>query len=237
MNYNTNIATIAQNYVSMFDELYSLNKSDIDNKKQIIYTSVQDALPITKIDGVKVNVIVCCGLTAYHKNGRMHSYLPSMPQGDYCVDKIFKILVSLDGILDNECDEIILHAKHEQFDNIEVNKYDYFDKIYNLIEKFIYNLNELKLTAYGEIDVISEKTNRKIKSDMIWIDIIKNVENVENEGLLQCCVCYNHTYTKTDCKHSLCYRCWTNIKDDEDDDADVKKACPMCRKCIRHKEL
>ena len=49
-----------------------------------------------------------------------------------------------------------------------------------------------------------------------------------------CCVCYEKTKTLTDCKHSLCIPCWAKIErqEDEDEDLDCNKLCPICRAVI-----
>ena len=36
----------------------------------------------------------------------------------------------------------------------------------------------------------------------------------------ECCVCYEKTKLKTNCKHTLCLPCWNQLKEDK---------CPMCR--------
>jgi hypothetical protein len=36
----------------------------------------------------------------------------------------------------------------------------------------------------------------------------------------ECCVCMEKTRTKTDCKHSLCIGCWSQLQ---------KRCCPMCK--------
>lgn len=54
----------------------------------------------------------------------------------------------------------------------------------------------------------------------------------------ECCVCNEFTTTKTECKHSLCYVCWSAIGKKAHDDADnyeddhIEISCPLCREDI-----
>ena len=57
--------------------------------------------------------------------------------------------------------------------------------------------------------------------------------NIEVDSIEECCVCANETYTKTHCQHSLCYRCWFNIKETNDKFI----SCPLCRKNIIDKYI
>jgi hypothetical protein len=47
----------------------------------------------------------------------------------------------------------------------------------------------------------------------------------------KCCVCHEHTMTRTDCNHNLCYVCWSAIKPTSDADRydDLCRHCPLCR--------
>ena len=42
-----------------------------------------------------------------------------------------------------------------------------------------------------------------------------------------CSVCYEKTNIKTHCEHSLCYRCWSKLKE-----VDGSLPCPICREAI-----
>jgi hypothetical protein len=43
-----------------------------------------------------------------------------------------------------------------------------------------------------------------------------------------CAVCHNSTTNKTPCSHSLCFICWEQIKENEEDNI----PCPLCREDI-----
>jgi hypothetical protein len=48
-----------------------------------------------------------------------------------------------------------------------------------------------------------------------------------------CSICYELTRQKTNCNHSLCFPCWSKIKEikirDDDEDALYVRPCPICR--------
>lgn len=66
------------------------------------------------------------------------------------------------------------------------------------------------------------------------LECLKGISNIKLDAPDDCCVCMNKTYTKTFCKHPLCYRCWFKIPDVTDGDSDdsPKMPCPLCRKNI-----
>jgi hypothetical protein len=82
-----------------------------------------------------------------------------------------------------------------------------------------------KLSVNGEISCIDDVD----ASELMLNNCIKTkFPNIEVEPIEECCVCTNQTYTKTHCQHSLCYRCWFNIKE-----TNYKFiSCPLCRKNI-----
>lgn len=81
-------------------------------------------------------------------------------------------------------------------------------------------LPNLKLQRNGRMDF------KKDGEDAIIIDLIGTIEipNVVIDSC-DCAVCYEKTYVKTNCDHSLCYRCWSKLK---------KADCPMCREPLWH---
>jgi len=59
----------------------------------------------------------------------------------------------------------------------------------------------------------------------------KNIGNdifgLEYSNCEKCSVCYEQTYTKSSCEHSLCVECWSNIKNNK---------CPLCRAFLHMKD-
>ena len=51
----------------------------------------------------------------------------------------------------------------------------------------------------------------------------------------KCCVCFITTTNKTHCKHSLCFKCWEEIKPQQVDQGEYEETilpCPLCRQNI-----
>ena len=76
------------------------------------------------------------------------------------------------------------------------------------------------------------KMNFEKDSEDAVVDEIKDLfGEIEMSNLViekcECVVCYEKTQTKTDCEHSLCYRCWSRVKK-----VDGIVPCPMCRESI-----
>ena len=57
------------------------------------------------------------------------------------------------------------------------------------------------------------------------IDIIKDNKNIEEKIISMCCVCFENTFDKTKCNHSLCNHCEILWKQ-------CNTTCPYCRKKI-----
>ena len=87
-------------------------------------------------------------------------------------------------------------------------------------------LKTLKFEKYTGRLVASEGGERyEIES---WLDFVKDIENIKTQGCEDCCVCKDKTLTTTLCGHTLCYECWEQIREDEDD----CMLCPLCREII-----
>ena len=89
----------------------------------------------------------------------------------------------------------------------------------------------LKILKYGKLSVKGEicYIDNVDASELILNKCLKTkFSNIEVEPIEECCVCSNETYTKTHCQHSLCYRCWFNIKETNHKFI----SCPLCRKNI-----
>jgi hypothetical protein len=88
-------------------------------------------------------------------------------------------------------------------------------------------LPKLKLNIHGKLSPSETADDIDIQLN----DIFARITNVTINPTDECCVCCNHTYTKTPCKHSLCYRCWFKLgkTDDENPDDGLDFTCPICR--------
>lgn len=63
--------------------------------------------------------------------------------------------------------------------------------------------------------------------------IFVNIPNITYTATQECCVCTNHTLTKTPCNHQLCHRCWFKLKLNSERDI----PCPMCRQDIGYIDM
>ena len=91
-------------------------------------------------------------------------------------------------------------------------------------------LPKLKLSINGRLTI-----DNNDKCSMKMLDIFSKINNLKVDEIRECCVCYQHTHTKTPCNHSLCYRCWFKLPHigEDDDDEDFEIPCPICRENIR----
>jgi hypothetical protein len=69
----------------------------------------------------------------------------------------------------------------------------------------------------------------------VWYDFLKDLPD-GNQVVMkddECCVCREHTKTKTHCNHSLCYVCWEQLPIDGNplyEECTID--CPICRRNI-----
>lgn len=218
---NMNLKTITTHYVWNMNKLLDENKDDIEKLKHID-ANLGDILPIKQIDGVNVNVEVRCYIHAY-----LCGYGPE--KGQYIIQKSFGTIITLEDVVDDECDEIILYRKNK---HIHKDDKTYYDAMYEHLVEFIKNLSVMKLNMYGHFELPNELFS-KGDIEVNWLEILKDVNNVKTNNIEPCCVCYNLTHTKTDCGHTLCFRCWSNVKNTEEtEEQNIIKPCPMCRECI-----
>lgn len=101
---------------------------------------------------------------------------------------------------------------------------EFCNGVYDDLKKIKLDLNG-KLTVPGGI---------KQYSLVDALECLMDISNIKLDAPDDCCVCMNKTYTKTFCKHPLCYRCWFKIPDTNDEDSDDHSniPCPLCRKNI-----
>jgi hypothetical protein len=218
---NMNLKTITTHYVWNMNKLLDMNKEKIEKQKNID-ERISDILPIKQIDGVNVNVEVTCYI-------RTFECCHGPDKGKYMIIKSFSTIIKLDGVVDDEdYEELLLYRNNKQIDE---NDKTYYDAMYEHLVEFIKNLSVMKLNMYGYFELPNELFS-KGDIEVNWLEILKDVNNIKTNNIDPCCVCYNLTHTKTDCGHTLCYRCWSNIKDTEDEEEDIMKPCPMCRECI-----
>jgi hypothetical protein len=219
---NMNLKTITTHYVWNMNKLLDMNKDDISKQKDVIGARISDILPIKQIDGVNVNVEVTCFMHAYKC-----CHGPDKEQ--YIMNKTFSIIIHLNGVIDEDIDELILYKRNKHIDK---NDTTYYDAMYEHLVEFIKNLSVMKLNMYGHFELPNELFS-KGDIEVNWLEILKDVNNIKTNNIEPCCVCYNLTHTKTDCGHTLCYRCWSNVKETEEtEEEDIMRPCPMCRKCI-----
>ena len=86
-------------------------------------------------------------------------------------------------------------------------------------------LPNLKLQRNGKMNY------KKDDEDEIKNEISDLFREIEMPNLLvencDCAVCYEKTNVKTHCEHSLCYRCWSKLKE-----VDGSLPCPLCRESL-----
>jgi len=108
----------------------------------------------------------------------------------------------------------------------EYNLYKQIEKLYTYkiesIDNFLQKIkNEilpnLKLDkTFGKLFLTKSDGNKSIQKDNVCEDIF----GFEYSNYDKCTVCYELTYTRTSCFHSLCVDCWNKIKNN---------TCPLCR--------
>jgi hypothetical protein len=121
------------------------------------------------------------------------------------------------------CEPIILHH------NV-IGRYKKFDRenISSILDKIKLELSKLEFNIYTGQFIVYQSTT------LAEIDFFKDISSIKYEGE-ECPVCMNHIVTtKTECKHYLCVPCYQNIKliQDEDDDENEIRKCPICREQI-----
>tara|TARA_R110000823_G_C15761005_1_gene482948 strand:+ start:93 stop:770 length:678 start_codon:yes stop_codon:yes gene_type:complete len=95
------------------------------------------------------------------------------------------------------------------------------DDISLCIDKLIVKLQKIKFNNFT-----GKFTEHKINEKIYDVFKLCNVTIEEGE---ECSVCYEKTLTKTNCKHSVCYRCIEKLPITHDDDDCPNISCPICR--------
>ncbi len=170
--------------------------------------------PIKEIDNVPVNVIITLYEETTHK------------QIDLTI-KSSKIYVPEDDSIINEDDGP---------DELEAYIFNSEEIIRNNNPKYtIEFIQEALKIIYDKLKILYfDKYNGKFmdKSKEISYQDWRTFLNIENITLdfNECCVCLEMTATQTPCKHSLCFKCWSNLKYTKSKkyNEDTIK-CPYCR--------
>jgi hypothetical protein len=68
------------------------------------------------------------------------------------------------------------------------------------------------------------KAMRRYRKERLRQSIFADKRSIKSGNM--CCVCNDHTTTKTPCGHELCLVCWEKLE---------KKTCPLCRHEIRYR--
>jgi hypothetical protein len=100
-------------------------------------------------------------------------------------------------------------------------------KVFVFCQKLLDTLPNLKLTIKGNLRSFNEDAQT-----IALHSIFGSFDNIQLDCKIDtCCVCYNQTTTKTQCKHSLCYRCWFSISK-TNEEGELECLCPLCREEI-----
>lgn len=181
-------------------------------------------IPVKELDNIHISIII----NLYEKKTGKYIDLNIDSSKIYIADEIDD---------DNEPDEtycvsyfnrIILEQDDHQY------SIEYIQKGLTIIYDIINNLSFDKFN--GEF-VLNNTTNNITNNTTIndWKQFL-TMKNVKLD-FDECCVCLESTKTQTQCKHYLCYGCWTNIKSTvntiNDDEVETIK-CPYCRSDISY---
>ncbi len=164
--------------------------------------SVSMTLPIKEIDGV---CRLDCKLTGYVNSDSAHEYFA------------FEVNTKFNAPMPLFRFEKMSNSEEERMTKEEI--CDFATKLLDEV------LPNLKLRRNGKMNF------EKDGEDTVVGEIKNLFGEIEMPNLVmdkcECSVCYEKTQTKTDCEHSLCYRCWSKLKE-----VDGALPCPMCRESI-----
>ncbi len=164
--------------------------------------SVSMTLPIKEIDGV---CRLDCKLTGYVNSDSAHEYFA------------FEVNTKFNAPMPLFRFEKMSNSEEERMTKEEI--CDFATKLLDEV------LPNLKLRRNGKMNF------EKDGEDAVVGEIKNLFGEIEMPNLIidkcECVVCYEKTQTKTDCEHSLCYRCWSKLKE-----VDGALPCPMCRESI-----
>ena len=171
-------------------------------REQSSQCSVSMTLPIKEIDGV---CRLDCKLTGYVNSDSAHEYFA------------FEVNTKFNAPMPLFRFEKMSNSEEERMTKEEI--CDFATKLLDEV------LPNLKLRRNGKMNF------EKDGEDAVVGEIKNLFGEIEMPNLVtdkcECVVCYEKTQTKTDCQHSLCYRCWSKVKE-----VDGIVPCPICRESI-----
>lgn len=170
--------------------------------------------PINKIDGLKCEPVL---LITYSYN--LHT-------NDYNMTIIINIM-----------------SNTIMYNNSTTEKNYFMEKLYTKNNKIITVIDIIKILLIVKYLFFNLKycylSNLLELNTSINLDLFTSVfdnPNIEIFGE-KCCVCFMITTNKTQCNHSLCFKCWEEIKpqqfeEEEEEYEETILPCPLCRQNI-----
>ena len=181
------------------------HKLNVDKVDQIKF-------PINKIDGLKCESVL---YITYSYNLHTDNY-----------NMTIVLNIQSNTIMYNEC-------------GIEKN---YFvEKVFNENNKIITVIDIIEILLILKYLFFNLKycyvTNMLVLNSYINLDLFTSIFDNSNIEILgeKCCVCFISTTNKTKCKHSLCFKCWEEIKPQQIEQGEYEETilpCPLCRQNI-----
>jgi hypothetical protein len=168
--------------------------------------------PINKIDGLKCEPIL---LITYSYN--LHT-------DDYNMTIIINI-----------------QSNTIMYNNSTIEKNYFMEKIFNQNNKIITVIDIIKILLILKYLFYNLKycyiSNMLELNSFLNLELFTSVFDNPNIEILgdKCCVCFITTTNKTYCKHSLCFKCWEEIKPQQVDQGEYEETilpCPLCRQNI-----
>ena len=182
-----------------------LHKINVDKVDQIKF-------PINKIDGLKCQPIL---LITYSYNLHTDNY-----------NMTIIINIQSNTIMYNDC---------------TIEKNYFMEKIFNQNNKIITVIDIIKILLILKYLFYNLKycyvTNMLELNSFLNLELFTSIFENPNIEILgeKCCICFITTTNKTHCKHSLCFKCWEEIKPHQVDQGEYEETilpCPLCRQNI-----
>ncbi len=101
--------------------------------------------------------------------------------------------------------------------NIDIKTYE------NMLSHAMNILKKIKFSKLSGEFIVDDNYGR-IEAEYRYLNSI-NLQNDIIFSVEDCSVCHEKTITKTGCKHSLCFLCWSKLNN---------RVCPICRHDIDH---
>lgn len=179
-------------------------------------------IPIKELDNIHVSIIIYF----YEKKTGKYIDLNIDSSRIYLADEFDEDNQPDDTYRVSYFNKIILDESDHQY------SIEYIQKGLTIIYDIISNLSFDKFNGEFILNNTSN-TNNKTNDDWKQFLTMKNVKLDFDD----CCVCLESTKTQTQCKHYLCYGCWTQLNSSvntiNDDEVETIK-CPYCRSDISY---